>query len=130
MRRSPATEEAAPGLPRAGLPRARARVKAGHELGDVIVAAVELARLARRQEAGGLADLARVEIDKARFELFFERLEASEVRARLGELFLVDLTHIDHRARSRAELLPIAHDGLNVTEAEAHVLELPDPPDT
>src|SRR5262245_16193454 len=77
---------------------------------------------------GGLAvGFAGVEISETREDLAFERAEAFDLTARVVELLLVDLTHLDHRrgrGPAAALRLDVLHDRLDVGEAEAEVLQL------
>src|SRR4051812_7864015 len=92
-----------------------------------------IAALAGGQQAVALADrLAGFEVLEACLDLALEGLETRDLRACLVELLRVDLAHFPHRrrcGRSRAVLLDLLHDGLDVGEAEPEILELLDPAD-
>jgi hypothetical protein len=49
--------------------------------------------------------------------------------ASLFELADVNVAHALHRTWGAPHVLPLSNDGLNVTEAEAHLLQLADPTD-
>ena len=105
------------------------RAKPEHQLGHVDFLVVEVAALARRQEPLRIADVAGVEILQAGGELVLQRLEATTLLAGLLELAGVDLPHALHRARRTGGAIALANEGLDVAQAEAHLLELADPPD-
>ncbi len=56
-------------------------------------------------------------------------LEPAALLARPFELAGVDLAHALHRVGRAARVRSLPDDGLDVAEAEAHLLELGDPPD-
>src|SRR5258708_29613497 len=120
-----------------GLRWNRADAEALHQLGDgdlvrlLLVLLVQVAAAARADEALGVAHGdARVEVVDARLDLVLELLEAALLLARLLELAGVDLAHPLGGTRGALDALPLAHEGADVGETEAHLLQPPDPPDT
>jgi hypothetical protein len=77
-----------------------------------------------------LADVARIEVSDASFELASESVEASHLRECIGELASVDRSNVFHGGGRALDALQVADDGLYVSETEAHLLELVDPLDS
>jgi len=90
---------------------------------------VQVATLASAEQALRVADVARVEVLQADVKLVLESLETTHLFTGFFDLPRVHFAHALHGAGGTLEAFPLADDGLDIPQTEAHVLETTDPAD-